>query len=60
MTRFIWGRRKTAGAFGNPIDFILTAGQASDVAQADALLKLTPAGAKALLADKGYDSDAFA
>jgi len=46
-------------ALGNPIDFILTAGQASDVGQADALLQLTPAGAKALLADKGYDSDAF-
>ena len=34
-------------------------GQASDVGQADALLQLTPAGAKALLGDKGYDSDTF-
>lgn len=46
-------------ALGNPIDFILTAGQAGDVAQADTLLQLTPAGAKALLADQGYGSDAF-
>ena len=46
-------------ALGNPLDFILTAGQASDVGQADALLQLTPAGAGALLGDKGYDSDAF-
>jgi transposase len=46
-------------ALGNPLDFILTGGQASDVGQADALLQLTPAGAEALLGDKGYDSDAF-
>jgi transposase len=46
-------------ALGNPLSFILTGGQASDIGQADALLQLTPAGAKALLADKGYDSDAF-
>ena len=46
-------------ALGNPLDFILTAGQASDVGQADALLQPTPAGAEALLGDKGYDSDAF-
>jgi transposase len=44
---------------GNPLDFILTGGQASDVGQADALLQLTPAGAEALLGDKGYDSDTF-
>ena len=31
-------------ALGNPLDFILTGGQASDVGQADALLQLTPAG----------------
>ena len=46
-------------ALGNPLDFILTGGQSSDVGQADALLQLTPAGAEALLGDKGYDSDAF-
>jgi hypothetical protein len=44
---------------GNPLDFILTGGQASDVGQAEALLQLTPARAVALLGDKGYDSDAF-
>jgi hypothetical protein len=43
----------------NPLDFILTGGQASDIKQAGALLQLTPAGAGALLGDKGYDSDAF-
>jgi transposase len=46
-------------ALGNPLDFILTAGQGSDIGQAEALLKLTPAGARTLLGDKGYDSDAF-
>lgn len=44
---------------GNPLDFILTAGQASDVGQGEALLELTPAGTKAILGDKSYDSDAF-
>jgi len=38
---------------GNPLDFILTGGQA------EAMLQLTPTGAAALLGDKGYDSDAF-
>ena len=46
-------------ALGNPLDFILTAGQANDIGQAENLLALTPEGAKALLADKGYDCDAF-
>ena len=31
-----------ADALGNPLDFILTAGQASDIGQAEALLQLTP------------------
>ena len=44
---------------GNPLAFILTAGQASDIGQAEPLLQLTPAGATAMLGDKGYDSDAF-
>jgi transposase len=46
-------------ALGNPLDFILTPGQASDIGQAENLLALTPEGVEALLADKGYDSDAF-
>ena len=46
-------------ALGNPLDFILTGGQASDIGQAENLLVLTPEGAGALLGDKGYDSDAF-
>ena len=46
-------------ALGNPLDFILTPGQASDIGQAQALLALTPEGAKALLGDKGYDCDSF-
>lgn len=46
-------------ALGNPLDFILTGGRASDIGQAETLLALTPAGAEALAADKGYDSDAF-
>ena len=46
-------------ALGNPLAFILTAGQASDIGQARALLQLTPQGAEALLGDKGYDSDPF-
>jgi transposase len=46
-------------ALGNPLDFIVTAGQASDIGQAESLLALTPEGAEALVADKGYDSDAF-
>ncbi len=39
--------------------FILTADQASDIGQAEALLQLNPSGAGALFGDKGYDSDAF-
>ena len=34
-------------------------GKATDVGQVDALLQLTPAGAEALLGNKGYDNDAF-
>jgi transposase len=42
---------------GNPLDFILTAGQVSDITQAPALLQ----GHRAdyVIADKGYDADAF-
>ena len=46
-------------ALGNPLDFILTGGQASDIGQAENLLALTPEGAAVLVGDKGYDSDAF-
>lgn len=46
-------------ALGNPLDFVLTGGQASDIGQADTLLGLTPEGAKAFIGDKGYDSDAL-
>jgi transposase len=42
---------------GNPVRVILTAGQQADITQADALI----AGfvAESVLADKGYDADAF-
>ena len=41
---------------GNPVAFILTAGQESDVAQAEPLIKAHKADA--YIADKAYDSDA--
>jgi transposase len=44
-------------ALGNPLAMSLTGGQTHDITQAEALLaKVEP---KALLADKGYDSDRF-
>jgi len=46
-------------ALGNPLDFVLTVGQASDIGQAENLLALTTERTNALLGDKGYDSDAF-
>lgn len=46
-------------ALGNPLKFVLTGGQASDVGQAETLLALTPEGARAFVGDKGYDSDAL-
>jgi transposase len=44
-------------ALGNPLDFILTGGQVSDITQAPTLL----AGYRAdyVIADKGYDADDF-
>ncbi len=44
-------------ALGNPVRAILTAGQVADITQAEALI----AGfvADTVLADKGYDADAF-
>ena len=44
-------------ALGNPVALSLTPGQAADITQAEPLLKrLDP---EALIADKGYDADAF-
>jgi transposase len=44
-------------ALGNPVRLLLTPGQASEYGQAEALLDgFTP---DQVLADKGYDSDAF-
>jgi transposase len=41
-------------ALGNPLRFILTPGQASDIAQAEGLIVGLPA--KHVLGDKGYDA----
>ena len=46
-------------ALGNPLEFVLTGGQASDIGQAEKLLALAPAGAKAFVGDKGYDADSL-
>lgn len=46
-------------ALGNPLNFVLTGGQASDIGQAVTLLALTPEGAEAFAGDKGYDCDAL-
>jgi len=44
-------------ALGNPVRLLLTAGQVSEHTQAEALIEGFRAGF--VLADKGYDSDAF-
>ena len=44
-------------ALGNPLNVVLTGGQASDMGHAETLLGLTPEGAEAFIGDKGYDSD---
>jgi len=44
-------------ALGNPVRFILTAGQAHDIGQAEELI--SGFSFENLLADKGYDSDHF-
>ena len=44
-------------ALGNPIRLLLTPGQASEYGQAEALIE--GFAFEAVLADKGYDSDAF-
>ena len=47
----------TADALGNPVRLILTGGQAHDMSQAEALIRDIPT--EHVIADKGYDSDAF-
>jgi len=42
---------------GNPVEFILTGGQESDINQGDSLIK--GHDSKAVIADKGYDGDDF-
>jgi len=44
-------------ALGNPLRFLLTAGQASEIRQAQALIE--GFGATFVLAEKGYDSNEF-
>jgi len=45
-------------ALGNPVDFILRAGQEADVTQAEPLIEAH--NAQAYILDKAYDSDAVA
>ena len=45
-------------ALGNPVGFTLTGAEQADVGQAKALLAMA-ANAQAVIADKGYDSDAL-
>ena len=44
-------------ALGNPLKFVLTGGQVADITQAEALLP--DDRFEAVVADKGYDADAF-
>jgi transposase len=44
-------------ALGNPVRTILTAGHQADITQAEALI--AGFAASSVLADKGYDADAF-
>src|SRR5215471_15716683 len=44
-------------ALGNPVRFILTAGQVGDICQAEGLIE--GFSFENLLADKGYDADRF-
>ena len=45
-------------ALGNPVGFTLTGAEQADVGQANALLAMA-ANAQAVIANKGYDSDAL-
>jgi transposase len=46
-------------ALGNPIQFVLTAGQTNDITVADTLLEDWKEKIRYLLADKGFDADWF-
>jgi transposase len=48
-----------ADAFGGPIAFHLTVGEAADYKAYDALIDQPERAPDALLADKGYDADAI-
>ena len=48
-----------ADAFGRPLAFYLTVGEAADCKAYDALIGLPERAPDALLADKGYDADAI-
>src|ERR1700730_5314008 len=50
-------QRERVDALGNPVRFILTAGQVHDILQAEDLI--SGLSFDKLLADKGYDSDRF-
>uniref|UniRef100_UPI0038CFD10B transposase n=1 Tax=Gluconobacter thailandicus TaxID=257438 RepID=UPI0038CFD10B len=44
---------------GRPLGFVLTGGQVSDYKAVNALLELPAPNPRAMLADRGYDSDSF-
>ncbi|WKE49614.1 IS5 family transposase (plasmid) [Gluconobacter oxydans] len=44
---------------GRPLGFVLTGGQVSDYKATDALMNLPVPNPRAMLADRGYDSDSF-
>jgi transposase len=47
-----------ADALGNPLQFTVTGAEQADITQASELVRRIP-GAGAVVADKGYDSDAL-
>jgi hypothetical protein len=51
------GMNELRGALGNPVRFILTAGQVNDICQAEGLIR--GPSFENLLADMGFDSDRF-
>ncbi|WKE49706.1 transposase [Gluconobacter oxydans] len=44
---------------GRPLGFVLTGGQVSDYKSVNALMALPAPNPRAMLADRGYDSDGF-
>ncbi|WP_308267624.1 transposase [Gluconobacter sp. P1D12_c] len=44
---------------GRPLGFVLTGGQVSDYKAVNALMALPAPNPRAMLADRGYDSDSF-